>query len=109
MTPMQMWLTVVAMGIVTYLIRLSFIVAWGRLTLPSLARQALRYVPTAVLSAIIVPEILRPGGTPLDISFHNRRLIAGAVAAVIAWRTRNIMLTIVVGMGVLWGLTLIGV
>lgn len=109
MTPFQLWITIGAMGSVTYLIRLSFIIAWGRLAMPDLVRRALRYVPTAVLSAIILPEMLRPGGGPLDVSPGNARLIAGAIAALVAWRTRNILLTIAIGMAVLWGLGLIGV
>ncbi|MBM4423448.1 MAG: AzlD domain-containing protein [Chloroflexi bacterium] len=109
MTPFQIWITIMAMGLVTYLVRLSFIVAWGRLAMPDVVRRALRYVPTAVLSAIILPEMLRPGGGPINISFSNARLIAGLIAGVVAWRTRNILLTIAIGMVVLWGLQLIGV
>jgi branched-subunit amino acid transport protein len=54
-----------------------------------------------VLSAIIFPELLMPGGT-LDISWGNLRLFAGLAAALVAWRTRNVLLTIAVGMGVLY-------
>jgi branched-subunit amino acid transport protein len=61
----------------------------------------LRYVPPAVLSAIIFPELLMPGGT-LTIGWGNVRLFAGLAAALVAWRTRNVLLTIVVGMGVLY-------
>ena len=57
----------------------------------------LAYVPPAVLSAIIFPELFMPGGT-LNITFGNLRLISGIVAALVAWRTRNALLTIVVGM-----------
>ena len=63
-------------------------------------------VPTAVLSAIILPELLQPGGT-LDISLGNTRLLAGLIAALVAWRTQNILATIVAGMGALWILELI--
>ncbi|HLB50016.1 MAG TPA: AzlD domain-containing protein [Anaerolineales bacterium] len=109
MTPLQLWITIGAMGLVTYLTRLSFIMAWGRLAMPDLVRRALRYVPTAVLSAIILPELLRPGGGALNVSLSNARLIAGLAAALLAWRTRNVLLTITIGMAVLWGLGLIGV
>lgn len=94
-------LTVLAMGLVTYLIRLVPIALFTRLNMPVWAQQTMRYVPTAVLAAIIVPEMLRPGGT-LDISLGNARLLAGVVAIVVAWRTRNVLLTVAVGMGVLW-------
>ena len=103
MTALHMWLTVIAMGAVTYLTRLSFILAWGKFELPRAARLALKYVPTAVLSAIILPELLRPGGAQLDASPFNARWVAGVVAALVAWRTRNTLLTIVTGLLVLWG------
>jgi branched-subunit amino acid transport protein len=32
----------------------------------------------------------------------NGRLVAGAIAALVAWRTRNVFLTIAVGMAALW-------
>ena len=107
MSPLELWLTIVAMGLVTFLTRLSFIMAWGRIEMPEWMRRSLRYVPPAVLSAIILPELLRPGGEPINISFQNERLLAGFIAAVVAWRTRNALLTIIVGMAVLWGLKLI--
>ena len=37
-----------------------------------------------------------------DASWHNERLVAGAVAALVAWRTRNISITLVAGMLVFW-------
>jgi len=58
-------------------------------------------VPAAVLSAIIAPELLMPGGT-FNLSLGNERLLAGLVAVLVAWRTRNVLLTVGVGMGVLW-------
>lgn len=97
------WATMAAMGLVTYLTRLSFIALWGRFDVPELLRDALRYVPPAVLAAIIVPDVLMPGGS-LDVSLGNERLLAAAVAALVAWRTRNALLTIVVGAAVMIGL-----
>jgi branched-subunit amino acid transport protein len=100
-TDMNLWLVVVGMGLITYGIRLSMIVLLERVHISALVRQALRFVPAAVLSAIIFPEVLQPGGA-LDLSLGNARLLAGVVAAVIAWRTGNVLLTIGIGMGVLW-------
>ena len=98
---MMAWLIIFGMGIVTYAIRLSLIVLLGRLDVPPLVQRALRFVPPAVLSAIVFPEVLSPGGA-LDISFGNDRLIAGVLAAGVAWRTRNVFLSIAVGMVALW-------
>jgi len=103
---MNVWLLLIGMGLVTYAIRLSLIVLIGRVDVPPIIQQALRFVPPAVLSAIIFPELLRPGGT-LDLSFGNVRLLAGVLAAGIAWRTKNVLLTIGVGMVALWVLQVV--
>jgi branched-subunit amino acid transport protein len=98
---MNLWLTIFGMGIITFAIRLSLIALMGRIEVPLLIQRALRFVPPAVLSAIIFPELLIRNGT-LDASFGNLRLLAGALAALVAWRTKNVLLTIGVGMAALW-------
>jgi len=97
------WLTMIMLGILTFSIRLSFIVILDRWETPPILQRALRFVPIAVLAAIIVPELVMPGGM-LNISFTNLRLLAGIVAMLVAWKTKNIVWTIVAGMGVLLGL-----
>jgi len=98
---MSSWSVIVVMGVVTYAIRLSLIVLTGRVEVPDIVQRALRFVPPAVLTAIIFPELLRPGGSP-QVLLVNARLVAGAVAALIAWRTRNLILTVAFGMAALW-------
>ncbi|HEY3247073.1 MAG TPA: AzlD domain-containing protein [bacterium] len=95
------WLTILAMGAVTYALRASMILLMGRIELPALLRRALRLVPPAVLSAIILPELVRPSGQ-LDLSLGNEHLFAGAFAAIVAWRTRNTFLTVGGGLAALW-------
>ncbi|MCI0394591.1 MAG: AzlD domain-containing protein [Chloroflexi bacterium] len=97
---MTLWLTLLAIGLCTYAIRLSFILLFGRLEVPPLVQRALRFVPPAVLAAIIFPDVLMPNGV-LDFSPGNPRLVAGALAVIVAWRTRNALLTIAVGMAAL--------
>jgi len=65
---------------------------------PSLAR-ALKYVPLAVLSAIIAPIILVSEGK-LFLQLENAPLVASVVAILVAWRTRSLLLTIVIGMAI---------
>lgn len=88
-------------GLLTFLTRLSFIALLGRSEPPKLLVRALRLVPPAVLSAIVFTEVIvRDGAT--DLSLANHRLLAAALAALVAWRTRNVLLTIAVGMAGLW-------
>jgi branched-subunit amino acid transport protein len=98
---MSIWLIFLAIGLGTFSSRYSFIALFGRSEPPVWLRRALRFVPAAALSAIIFPEYLYRSGT-LDLSPTNARLIAGLCAAVIAWRTKSTLLTLAVGMIMLW-------
>ncbi len=100
---MNIWLVMFVIGMITYATRQSFILLFGRWEIHPLVRQALRFVPPAVLSAIIFPELMLSDGV-LDLSPGNARLLAGALATLVAWRTKNVGLTIVVGMAVLLAL-----
>ncbi|MEM8860375.1 MAG: AzlD domain-containing protein [Chloroflexota bacterium] len=88
---------------VTYGLRLSFILAAGRYDLPPVVRRILDYAPPAVLFALITPFLILNNGAA-DLSLGNNRLIAGLCAILCAWWTRNLFLTILIGMSILWGL-----
>lgn len=100
---METWLIIITAGLLTFATRLSFIAMFGQMKVSTWVQRALRYVPPAVLSAIIFPELFIQGGA-MDFSLSNSRLIAGLLAALVAWRTKNIVLTILVGMGALLAL-----
>lgn len=95
------WLTIIAAGLLTYATRLSSIILYGRFEMPNQVERALRFVPVAVLTAIFFPELTYIQ-EELMLSFRNPRLLAGLLAIFVAWRTRNVMYTIVIGMLTLW-------
>ncbi|MBE0410930.1 MAG: AzlD domain-containing protein [Anaerolineales bacterium] len=97
---MELWIILIAIGLITYATRLSFILLFGHISLPKLVQQMLRYVPPTVLSAIIFTELLVREGA-VDLSLSNARLLAGLLAALVAWRTNNVLLTIAAGMAAL--------
>ena len=101
MGSIALWLTFLGIGVITYAIRLSFILLLGKVAMPSFLMRALRFVPVAVLSAIILPALFLDGSR-MNLSLGNARLLAGILAAVVAWRTKSALLTIVVGMVGLW-------
>ncbi len=100
--PGLLWLAIALIGILTYAIRGSFIALFGRLSeIPAPVETLLRYVPAAVLAGLVFPAFLTVGaGGDLAVD----KLVAGAAAAGIAWRTENVLLTLLVGMGTLWAL-----
>ncbi|WP_454730940.1 MULTISPECIES: AzlD domain-containing protein [Cupriavidus] len=104
MSQMTLLLVFLGAGLATFLIRLSFIAVEGRVRLPSWFRTALQFVPAAMLSALIAPDLLMRGGR-LALGLDNARLLAGLVAIVIAARTRSVGWTIAGGMATLIGLT----
>lgn len=97
---MNIWLVFLLGGLLTFGMRFVFVYLLGKFEIPEMMRRALRFVPPAVLSAIVVPELMIRSGH-IDVSLMNFRLLAGVVAVLIAWRTKNILLTIVGGMAVL--------
>ena len=98
---MSTWLAIVLVGAVTFLLRASFIVFADPHRFPHFFRQALAFVPPAVLAAIVAPGLLLRDGA-LDPSAGNLRWIAGLVAIAVAARTRSTLATVAAGMAALW-------
>ena len=94
---MNIWLVMLLGGLITFAMRFSLIYLFGRFEVPETMRKALHYVPPAVLSAIVFPELFLHEGT-FDLSLENTRLLAGLIAIVVAWFSRNTLITILVGM-----------
>jgi len=94
---MNIWLVMLLGGLITFGMRFSLIHMFGRFEVPETMRRALHYVPPAVLSAIISPELFLRDGV-LSLSFDNTRLLAGLVAVMVAWFSKNTLITILAGM-----------
>ena len=95
-------LAIVGMVLVTYGIRLSFLVFGHRLRFPVWLERALRYVPAAVLTALIVPMALAPHDV-VDVSTANAYLPGALAAAAVAFWSRHTLGAIVSGF-VVYGL-----
>jgi branched-subunit amino acid transport protein len=98
---MKIWLIIAGVSASTFLLRASFILFADPQRFPHAFRQALTFVPPAVLAAIVAPGLLMPGGA-LDFTFANPRWIAGLVALAVASRMRNPVGPIAAGMSALW-------
>lgn len=89
--------TILGMSLVTYLPRL--LPAWflrGR-ELPEFFMTWLKYVPVAVLAALLLPSLLvQEGG--LNLSWDNLYLWAAVPTLAAAWKTKNLFATVLVGM-----------
>ena len=99
-SPAAIWGMITVIGIGTWLLRLSFIALLSRVVVvPPAVTRLLRLIPAAVLAAITAPALTHATGS-FDLA--TARFAAGVIAAVVAWRTRNVAATIGVGMGALW-------
>ncbi len=100
-------LLIVGMGAVTFATRYPLLALVGRVQLPARVVAALRFVPVAVLTAIIAPAMLRPQGE-IALSPENSYLVGGIVAMAIAWATGNLLYTIAGGLAffLVWRLVL---
>jgi branched-subunit amino acid transport protein len=92
-----LFITILGMAAVTYLPRvLPFWVLSSR-RLPTAMVTWLRYVPVAALSAMLVPLLLLEGDE-IRLGLDNAFLWAAVPVALVAWRTRSFLASVVVGM-----------
>jgi branched-subunit amino acid transport protein len=94
-------ITIAGMGLVTYLPRalpLLLLARRGRTgrTTSPLLKAWLRYVPAAVLAAMVLPSLLLPGE---DAHSHigNLYLWAALPTLGVAWKTRSLLGAVLVG------------
>lgn len=100
------WLTLatlIAAGVVTLLVRASFLVLPPTWQAPAWFTRALKYVAVAVLPALVVPDVLFRDA-PVGEAVNVVRMVAAVIAMLVAWRTRNLFLTLLAGMIALWAL-----
>ena len=99
---MNPWPVFLGMAAVTFVTRYAGITVAGR-DLPDILKRWLKYVPIAVLSALIAPDALAPQGE-LAFGASTVALLAGLA---VAWRTRNVFWTLAAGMATFWALRLL--
>ncbi len=94
-------LLLMGMFAVTFGVRYPILSFVSRIQLPKIVVQGLKFVPPSVLTAIIATTVLIPEGNRVAFNLSNAPLIASVISILVAWRTRNLLLTILIGMGTL--------
>jgi branched-subunit amino acid transport protein len=102
-SPSTWWAASAAIALGTYLTRASFVVLLAGRRVPPWARRLLAYIPCSVLPALVVPAVLLAPGAEgtLAAAPLSPKAFAAVLAALVAWRTRSVLGTILVGMGAL--------
>lgn len=97
------WQVVVPIGIGTFLIRCSFIFLGNRVQIPPVVRELFTYIPAAVLPALAIPMVFFHQGVVASIQ-GRERLMAFIIATIICLFSRNVLVTIISGLCILYSL-----
>jgi branched-subunit amino acid transport protein len=104
---MTIWLTILGMALATYATRGITMLALRSDVAPWL-RRWLGYVPVAMFTALILPPLLLSEQAGTRALALGPALPAGLVGGLVAWRTGNVLLTIVAGLATFWALKWLG-
>ena len=98
---LQFWVLIVVLAIGTWLMRSLPIMLHGHVPHPPWLERFLKHVPVAALTALVIPSsIYVHSGATYTIA--PARILAAGLAMLVALRTKNVLATLAVGMGVLW-------
>lgn len=107
MTTFEYLAVLLCCGAATYLTRMPALVLSEKIRIPEKARQFMRFIGPAVITALIAPSVFLPDGAlqlnPLD----NIYLPAAAVTALVAFFTKKSLPAILAGVGVAFLLSLL--
>ena len=97
----DLWTLAVIVGLaaVTVITRSFFFMSSKPWHLPGWAQRGLQYAPIAALSAVVIPEIVTVQGELIQ-TWQDARLFAAVAGAITYFRSKNVLLTIVLGMAV---------
>jgi len=90
---------IAGLAVITAVSRSFFFLSNSEWHLPHWAQRGLQYAPIAALSAVVVPEIMMSQGE-LIATWQDARIYAAAVGVAVYFFKRDVLLTIVLGMGV---------
>jgi len=93
----EIWSVIIALTLITILMRSSFLMLGDYFPLPERVQHGLRYAPVCALVALVTPELFLTQGA-LDVSLANPKLIAGIAAAVVTLMTRSMIAAMAIGM-----------
>ena len=104
---MTIWLTILGMTLATYATRAITMLALRGEVAPWL-RRWLSYVPVAMFTALVLPPLLLSEHAGTKALTPGPALPAGVVGGLVAWRTGNVLLTIIAGLATFWLLRWVG-
>ena len=92
------WLVIAGMTLVTFLPRIIPLLLLSGRKMPKLIERWLSLIAPAILSALLLPELLldRTQATPV-LSFPSLYLLAAVPTFLVAWKTKSLFGAVVTG------------
>lgn len=100
-------LVIIGMTLVTYLPRMLPMTILSKVQMPQLFLRWLKYVPPAVLAALLMPSIF-VANNRLVFGLNNKFLLAAIPCFLIGVKTRSLFLTVFCGIAVMCLLNILG-
>ncbi len=95
---LEIWITIGVLGLATAITRSSFWLVGHHINIPKRVQEMLRFAPACALAAIIAPDLLIGGLSPVQFDPFNIKLGAAVAATVYYVLRRNMLEMIVFGM-----------
>ena len=95
----EIWVIIAGMTLVTLLPRVIPILMLSGRKMPKIIERWLSLIAPAILSALLLPELLldRSGPVP-SLSFYNIYLFAAFPTFLVAWKTKSLFGAVVTGL-----------
>lgn len=100
MSTLEIWGIIVALGVGSFLLRFSFLGLIGDRNIPEWLLRYLRYTPVAILPGLVAPLVIWPEAT--GHSPDPARISAAAITLIVGYFTKNVILSILSGIGTLY-------
>ena len=101
LSDMKIWILIIGMGIVTYLPRMMPLLIFSKNNLPPWLESWLKYIPVGIFSALVFPNIFIRNQM-FCMTINNIELISSILVFAVAFKTRSLGLSVIVGIISYW-------
>ncbi len=92
----EVFFIIIGMALVTYFPRMLSTVAFSQIDLPKFLLDWLKFIPVTILSSMLVLNVLAPDG-PIFISVKNPFILASIPVFIVAFKTKNLTISVLCG------------
>lgn len=101
LSDMKIWILIIGMGIVTYLPRMMPLLIFSKKNIPPWLESWFKFIPVGIFSALVFPNIFIRNQM-FSMTINNIELISSILVFAIAFKTRSLGLSVIVGIISYW-------